>query len=240
MDDKIPDGKKKIPMRELEKLTNMSRATINFYIKEGILPQPHKSAKNMAYYDEDFIEKLKFIEKMRSSDFTLNQIKKLINIDTTVVNDFSLQILESVNKLLPYALDENPVSIQQIKDLGYSDELIHNLIDLKIIFSNDKSHLMFPAYSLTVCRFVKYFIDLGIPLSVAKEILDKLTELANIEKNAFINYIRSPMIEKHLSMDEQKKEVQNCIENINGLLPLLHLQLIKLPNENLRKLENES
>jgi DNA-binding transcriptional MerR regulator len=226
---------KKIPMRELEKLTNMTRATINFYIKEGLLPVPQKSAKNMAYYDEEFIEKLKFIEKMRNADFTLNQIKRLVNYDTNTINGFGLQILESVNKLLPYGIDQSPVSISQIKEIGFSDENINELIDLRIIISTDKSNKMFPAYSMTVCRFVKYFIDLGVPLTVAKDIVTKLKELADIEKNAFINYIRSPMLDSNLSQDEQKQEVQKCIENINGLLPILHLQLIKLPNEVFRK-----
>ena len=224
-----------IPMRELEKLTNMTRATINFYIKEGILPLPQKSAKNMAYYDEEFIEKLKFIEKMKDADFTLNQIKKLVNYDTNTVNGFGLQILESVNKLLPYGIDQNPVSISQIKGIGFSDEHINDLINLRIIISTDEGNTMFPAYSMTVCKFLKYFIDIGVPLTVAKEMLVKLKELADIEKNAFINYIRSPMLDSHLSQEEQKQEVQKCIENINGLLPILHLQLIKLPNEVFQK-----
>lgn len=230
--------KKKIPMRELEKLTNMTRATINFYIKEGLLPLPQKSAKNMAYYDEDFIEKLKFIEKMRNADFTLNQIKKLINFDSSTVNDFGMQILESVNRLLPYGMDDKSVSIQQIKDLGLNDETINNLSEMRIIITLDKNKTLFPAYSLTVCRFVKYFIDFGIPITVVREILAKLKELADIEKNAFVNYIRSPMIESKTSTDDQKKEVQKCIENINGLLPILHLQFMKLPTEDMRKSES--
>lgn len=229
------ERKKKIPMRELEKLTNMTRATINFYIKEGLLPVPQKSAKNMAYYDEEFIEKLKVIEKMRNADFTLNQIKRLVNYDTNTINGFGLQILESVNKLLPYGVDQNLVSISQIKEIGFSDENINELIDLRIIISTDKSNTMFPAYSMTVCRFVKYFIDLGVPLTVARDIVTKLKELADIEKNAFINYIRSPMLDSNLSQEEQKQEVEKCVENINGLLPILHLQLIKLPNEVFRK-----
>lgn len=234
MNDKS-DIKKKIPMRELEKITNMTRATINFYIKEGLLPVPQKSAKNMAYYDEGFIERLKFIKKMRDADFTLNQIKKLVNYDTNTVNGFGLQILESVNKLLPYEIDQNPVNIWQIKEIGFSDENINGLIDLSIIIPTDKSNTMFPAYSMTVCRFIKYFIDLGVPLTVAKDIVAKLKELADIEKNVFINYIRSPMLDSNLTQEEQRQEVQECIENINGLLPILHLQLIKLPNEVFQK-----
>ncbi len=239
--DKIqPEHKKKIPMRELEKLTSMSRATINFYIKEGLLPKPHKSAKNMAYYDEDFIDKLKLIEKMRESDFTLNQIKKLIQFDSHTINNFSMQILESVNKLLPYDNQDDTINIQQLKEIGFNSKEIENLINLKIIIPIHSDNSLFPGYSITICRFVKYYMDLGIPLSIVKDILTKLHELADIEKNVFINYIRTPMIENNISPEEQKKEVQKCIENINSLLPILHLQLIKLPNENLFKSEDNN
>jgi Predicted transcriptional regulators len=239
MNNDTKESKKQIPMRELEKLTNLSRATINFYIREGLLPTPHKSAKNMAYYDETFIEKLKFIEKMRAADFTLNQIRKLANYDANTLNDFGMQIMEAVNQLLPSTQDEEAVSLPEIKELGFNDAQIKDLIELKIILPLDKKNTKFPAYSLTVCRFAKYFFDLNIPITAAKELLVKLHELADLEKNIFINYIREPMLEKNLPLEEQKKEVQRCIESIHALLPVLHLQLIKLPNETLQNFINE-
>jgi DNA-binding transcriptional MerR regulator len=221
-------------MRELEKLTALSRATINFYIKEGILPPPEKSAKNMAYYDEDFIEKLKFIEKMRQADFTLNQIRKLVNYDPGTVNGFGLQVMESVNRLLP-AVGESAVSLEQLKNEGFSDEDMRQLIDMRIINSIDGENALFPAYAQTVCRVIRYFMDFGIPVTAAQEILLKIKELADLERNIFVKYIRSPMLDRNISPEEQQQEIRRCIESINGLLPILHLQLIKLPNEDLKR-----
>jgi len=232
------EQKKKIPMRELEKLTNLTRATINFYIKEGLLPLPQKSAKNMAYYDEEFITKLKFIEKMRKASFTLNQIKQLINWDQSTLNNFGLQVIESVNNLMPYGVYEEPVSISQLLEIGFNNDEINKLIEMQIIIAIDKSNMLFPAYCLTVCRMVKYFKDFSIPIYVTKEIIMKLEELADIEKNAFIDYIRSPMIKNKISQEEQGKEVKKCMANINGLISILHLQFLKLPTENLRKLQD--
>ena len=134
----------KIPMRELTKLTTMSRATINFYIKEGILPPPEKSAKNMAYYDVDFIEKLNLIEKMREAKFTLNQIKLLISSDTVTINDLCLQLLEGVNKLLPFNRDDPPVTVQQLQEIGFDSERITILIDMNMIIPLDKANSLFP------------------------------------------------------------------------------------------------
>ena len=227
-----------IPMRELEKLTDLSRATISFYIKEGLLPLPQKSAKNMAYYDEDFIEKLKFIEKMREADFTLSQIKRLVCYDPNTVNDFGLQIIESVNRLLPMGINENPVTLEQLKEVGFSDGDIQKLVELRIVNALDQANKLFPAYALTVCRFIRYFQDFGIPLAATQAVLLKIRELADLEKNIFIHYIRSPMLESNIPQEEQKKEIQRCIESINGLLPILHLQFLKLPNEDFKRSAN--
>lgn len=229
------NSEKMIPMRELEKLTSMTRATINYYIKEGILPMPQKSAKNMAYYDEEFVEKLKLIEIMKKEHYSLAQIKKLINSESGTINDFCFQILESVNKLLPYGVDENLVTKEQLYDIGLNETTINELIEMNIIISSNESNTLFPAYSLTICQFIKYYTDFCIPLPVVEEIINKLKELADLEKNAFVDYIRNPMIDKRLSQEKQKTEVDQCILNINTLLPILHLQFLKLPTKNLLK-----
>lgn len=229
------DFEKKIPMRELEKLTSMNRSTINYYIKEGILPLPQKSAKNMAYYDETFVEKLKLIEIMKKEHYSLAQIKKLINSESGTINDFCFQILESVNKLLPYGVDENLVTKKQLCDIGLDETLINELIEMNIIIPDNTDNTLFPAYSLTVCQFIKYFTDVGIPLPIVEEIINKLKELAYLEKDTFIDYIRNPMIDNHLSPEKQKTEVDQCILNINALLPILHLQFLILPTRNLLK-----
>jgi len=222
-----------VPMRELEKQTDMTRPTINFYIKEGILPAPQKSAKNMAYYDITFIKKLKMIETLKKENYSLSQIKKLINSDSGSLNDFCIQILESVNKLLPYGIEELPISKDQILELGLNNEIINELVSLKVLESDKLKPTFFKSYSLTICKFIKYFLDLGIPLNQAAEIIYKLKELAALEKNIFVEYIRCSMIEKKLSQEDQKNEVEACIQNINALLPILHLQFIKQPTENI-------
>jgi DNA-binding transcriptional MerR regulator len=58
----------------------------------------------MAYYDEEFVRKLKIAETMKNEKYSLDQIKRLINSNSGSVNDFCFQILDSVNRLLPYGM----------------------------------------------------------------------------------------------------------------------------------------
>jgi DNA-binding transcriptional MerR regulator len=226
---------KRIPMRELEKLTNFTRATINFYIREGILPFPQKSARNMAYYDDEFVRKLDKIRILKKSGFSLLQIKQVINAEKDPAPDLVLGVLNQINALLPYERAESTVSLDQIMGIGYDQPMVKKLIDLKIISPTRDDPNSFPSYCLAICRFTKYFLDAGIPLAMAQEVIKKLIELTNVEKNAFDLYIRQPLVVKNATPDEQTRAIQNCVENINALLPLLHLQLLKQTAESMLK-----
>jgi len=233
------ETRKNIPMRELEKLTDFSRATINYYIREGILPIPEKSAKNMAYYDHDFINKLEKINKLKKSGFTLNQIRLFLKSEQEMDNDYLLQVLNNINRLLPNDSDESLVTMDQIMAIGFDEKGIQDLIQINLISPVNKEGTLFPSYSLTVAEFIKYFMGYGIPLTVAKSAVQKILDLIKIEKDAFLQYIRKPLMEKEAPLEEQSRAVQECIEKINALLPLIHLQLLKLPTENLLKMASE-
>ncbi len=68
-----------LKMRELEARTGVGREAIRFYIKEGILPEPHKPKKNVANYDEEHVVRIKLIRKLQEEKFLpLAEIKKIL------------------------------------------------------------------------------------------------------------------------------------------------------------------
>jgi DNA-binding transcriptional MerR regulator len=65
---------------ELAAATDVPPASIKFYIKEGLLPPPVKTSRNMAYYDQTFIEKIRIIKELQSQHFLpLRVIRDIIN-----------------------------------------------------------------------------------------------------------------------------------------------------------------
>ena len=220
------ENSQNIPMRELEKLSGFSRATINFYIKEGLLPLPEKSAKNMAYYGHEFLQKLKLIQKLKDADFSISQMKQVLSSKKGLDINPLLETMRSVSKLLPFGPIDQPVTIGQIREFGLNDEMISKLIELSVIVPIDQGGTLFPPYSMTICKLAKYFLDFGIPLSVAKEVVGKMQELIAIEMQAFHQYIKEYVHGESLAEASHDKTVMECFENINTLLPLLHLQLL--------------
>src|ERR1051325_3765765 len=59
--------------------TGISRETIHFYLREGLLPRPRKAARNLAFYEEKHVERLLLIKRLQNEKFLpLSVIKRLL------------------------------------------------------------------------------------------------------------------------------------------------------------------
>jgi DNA-binding transcriptional MerR regulator len=68
-----------LKMKALTAATGVSKATIAHYVKEGLLPMPKRTSRNMAYYDVSCVERVLFIKKMQANHrLPLSQIKLIL------------------------------------------------------------------------------------------------------------------------------------------------------------------
>jgi len=66
-------------MAELSRRSGVSRETIHFYLRQGLLPPPRKVGRNMAWYDDSHVETLALIKRLQQEKFLpLSVIKKLL------------------------------------------------------------------------------------------------------------------------------------------------------------------
>ena len=71
-------------MRELESRSGVGRETIRFYLREGLLPEPARAARNSASYSEAHVERLALIKRLQEERFLpLAVIRGLIDGDAT-------------------------------------------------------------------------------------------------------------------------------------------------------------
>jgi len=76
-----PENKKLLRMQELVKATGVPKSTILHYLAEGLLPEPVKTSRNMAYYDPQCIERLEFIKTLQGRyRLPLAKIKNLLEL----------------------------------------------------------------------------------------------------------------------------------------------------------------
>lgn len=56
-------------MKDLCELTGLDRQTIHFYITKGLVPEGHKTGRNMAYYGAEHLERIRLIRQLKHERF---------------------------------------------------------------------------------------------------------------------------------------------------------------------------
>ena len=71
-----------LKMRDLVQASGVSAGTIKHYLREGLLPDPVKTSRNMAYYPLDFVERIKLIKRLQEERFMpLKAIRAVLEDD---------------------------------------------------------------------------------------------------------------------------------------------------------------
>lgn len=67
-------------MRDVCARTGLARSTIHHYIREGILPQPERTGRNTAFYDEDFVRRAQLVRALQEKTrMPLAEIRETLN-----------------------------------------------------------------------------------------------------------------------------------------------------------------
>jgi len=109
---------RQMKMQDLERATGVGRETIRFYIREGLLPQPTRPSRNVAWYDESFVERVKLIKELQQKRFLpLQVIKSLVGTDAEPSRDEVKALLELDGKLFP-AVGGSEMPPERVTDVG--------------------------------------------------------------------------------------------------------------------------
>jgi DNA-binding transcriptional MerR regulator len=66
-------------MKDLCDLTGLPRQVIHFYIQQGLVPEGRKTGRNMAYYGDEHLERVRLVRKLQHERFLpLKAIKAVI------------------------------------------------------------------------------------------------------------------------------------------------------------------
>jgi DNA-binding transcriptional MerR regulator len=78
----MSDGNGHLKMSELAEASGVSAGTIKHYLREGLLPEPVKTSRNMAYYPPDFVERIRLIKQLQEERFMpLKVIRRILDED---------------------------------------------------------------------------------------------------------------------------------------------------------------
>ncbi len=182
-----------LKMATLVKKSGVTKSTILFYVKEGLLPEPKKPKPNVHLYHDSSIAILQFIKYLQEYlHYSITEIKSIM-IDNKI--DFNDDSDVVVNYLVAMSGKTKEKEISDIKKRAQ-------------IFNIDKT--LFEAYEKQAKKLAKLEYEMGAKLLLSQEENDK----NKLQKLLFdILLTLKPYIFNQATIKEHKKRVaQNAKE----------------------------
>ena len=134
-----PDGLLK--MSELAEQSGVSAGTIKHYMREGLLPEPVRTSRNMAYYPPEFVERIRLIKRLQEDRFMpLRLIKGVIEEDP----ERARALIELEDRILERAAatqESGRVSRAEVRRrYEVPDNVLERLADLEILSPNSRGY----------------------------------------------------------------------------------------------------
>jgi len=133
-------GNDLLRMRELAEASGVPAPTIKHYLREGLLPEPVKTSRNMAYYPPEFVDRIKLIKRLQEERFLpLKAIKNVLAEDP----DRAAAMLELGDQILDRALagERSRTSAAEVrKRYGVPKEVLDRLAELEVLTPNSRGY----------------------------------------------------------------------------------------------------
>ncbi len=224
---------KLLKMKELAEVTGVSGGTIRYYIQQGVLPQPVKTHKNMAYYDEGYIRRIRMIKELQKSRFLpLDIIRTMLaDMDFSREGDYKALVREIDKPLLENGHGHGAATAMSPAELsahtGLSPEEITSLVRLDMILPDAEGR--FDPESIRLTEIVAELRKVGLSQDLDFQVehlrihMDLIEFLARKELDLFSKRIAGKGLDRHSA----SKLAKDAISVINKLLPILHLRMIQ-------------
>lgn len=126
---------------ELVKRTGVSKETIHYYIREGVLRKPRKTGKNTADYNEGYVQQIRIIKALRENYYLpVPVIKKLIKKNRQSRSDqSSLEFMSEFFRPLDQLITSEVIGRQAFMDVtGISAKWLQKMEEWHIITAEDR------------------------------------------------------------------------------------------------------
>jgi DNA-binding transcriptional MerR regulator len=127
-------------MRELAEASGVPAPTIKHYLREGLLPEPVKTSRNMAYYPPEFVDRIKLIKRLQEERYLpLKAIKNVLDEDP----DRAEAMLALGDQILDRALagERSRTSAAEVrKRYGLPREVLDRLAELEVLTPNSRGY----------------------------------------------------------------------------------------------------
>jgi DNA-binding transcriptional MerR regulator len=130
-----------LKMSELAEQSGVSAGTIKHYLREGLLPEPVRTSRNMAYYPPEFVERIRLIKRLQEDRFMpLRLIKGVMDEDPERAHAL-IELEDRIIERAAAAQEQGRVSRAEIRRrYEVPDNVLERLQDLQILSPNSRGY----------------------------------------------------------------------------------------------------
>lgn len=170
-----------LKMKELSKITGVSNSTILYYISLGLLPEPIKTSRNMAYYPDSYLRIIPVIRYLKENmHLPLETIKRLfenIGYDNISIED-ALHYYETFFRPLDYKGNMAGYDRKEfVLNTRLEDTEITELESREMIFPSVSGQYYYE--DLLTAKAYKALNDYGISFASIERLSEIIKKLAN-------------------------------------------------------------
>jgi DNA-binding transcriptional MerR regulator len=133
-------GTELMRMGELAEASGVPVPTIKHYLREGLLPEPVKTSRNMAYYPPEFVDRIRLIKRLQEKRFMpLKAIRAVLEEDP----ERAEAMLELEDQILDRALagERSRTSAAEVRErYGVPAEVLDRLAELEVLTPNSRGY----------------------------------------------------------------------------------------------------
>ena len=133
MTDSAANGNGLLKMRELAAASGVSPGTVKHYLREGLLPEPVRTSRNMAYYPPEFVDRIRLIKQLQEERYMpLKLIKGMLDKDP----ERARRLVELEDRVLERALEgegKRMSAAEVRRRYDMPKEVLHRLAELGVV-----------------------------------------------------------------------------------------------------------
>lgn len=207
-------------MSDLVRLSGVSKQTIHFYLREGLLLSPIRTSKNMAYYDESTVDDIRFIKELQEKRYLpLMVIKEVLKAKREGHDQIEEDHLILFDHLFEQAQGDG--ADQKFDETSFlaktclTEQELSQLIQMELISpSPEVGNRQFDGFDLAVTEGLKGLMDMGMRLQDLK-LYGSFLQFARME----VGLVHDRII--HMDSEEQHKPlgvIYSGLERVKDLL----------------------
>jgi DNA-binding transcriptional MerR regulator len=211
-------------MGELARASGVSAATIKHYLREGLLPEPVKTSRNMAYYPADFVERIRMIKQLQEERYMpLRVIRDLLEEDP----DRARALIELGDRLLEHALETESerVSAAEIRHrYDIPQDVLDRLAELEVLTPDKRG------YSPSDVRIIEaisrfraggYEERIGFTVYDTLRYRESMSDLVRQEVDVLMERLAGEM-----DPDEAMELIEAGTQPLNDLIAAMHTKAL--------------